>query len=33
VFFSVIMKIFARAPKKKQQSSIERRGLKEKPVR
>jgi multidrug efflux pump subunit AcrB len=33
VFFSVIMKIFTRASKKKQQSSIERRGLKENPVR
>jgi multidrug efflux pump len=34
VFFSVIMKIFARAPKKKEQpSSFERRALKEKPVR
>jgi hypothetical protein len=32
VFFSVIMKIFARAPKKNQQNSIERRGLKENPV-
>ncbi|HXM26217.1 MAG TPA: multidrug efflux RND transporter permease subunit [Chthoniobacterales bacterium] len=33
VFFSVIMKIFARASKKKQQNSIERPGLKENPVR
>jgi hypothetical protein len=33
VFFSVIMKIFTRASKKKQQSSIERRGLKENSVR
>jgi multidrug efflux pump len=32
VFFSVIMKIFTWAPKQKQQRSIERRGLKEKPV-
>jgi multidrug efflux pump len=29
VFFSVIMKIVGRAPRKKQQSSIERPGLKE----
>jgi multidrug efflux pump subunit AcrB len=29
VFFSVIMKIFGRTPKKKQQNSIERPGLKE----
>jgi multidrug efflux pump len=33
VFFSVIMKIFTRAPKKKQQSSIERPGLRENPIR
>jgi multidrug efflux pump len=33
VFFSVIMKIFTRASKKKQQSTIERPGLKENPVR
>jgi multidrug efflux pump subunit AcrB len=33
VFFSVIMKVFIQAPKKKQQSSIERPGLKENPVR
>jgi multidrug efflux pump subunit AcrB len=33
VFFSVIMKIFARVPKKKQRSSNERRALKENPVR
>jgi multidrug efflux pump len=32
VFFSVIMKIFSRVPKKRQQSTIERRGLKENPV-
>jgi hypothetical protein len=32
VFFSVIMKIFARVPKKKQQRLVERRGLKENPV-
>ena len=32
VFFSVIVKIFTRASKKKQQSSIERRELKENPV-
>ena len=31
VFFSVIMKIFARASKKKRQSSIERPGLKQNP--
>jgi multidrug efflux pump subunit AcrB len=33
VFFSVIMKIFTRPPKRKQQSSTERRPLNEKPVR
>jgi multidrug efflux pump subunit AcrB len=33
VFFSVIMKIFARAPKKKKQSSIEHRVRKGSPVR
>jgi multidrug efflux pump len=33
VFFSVIMKIFTRASKKKQQSSIERPGLRENPIR
>jgi AcrB/AcrD/AcrF family len=33
VFFSLIMKIFARVPKKKQRSSNERRALKENPVR
>jgi hypothetical protein len=33
VFFSVIMKIFTRAPKKKKQSSIEHRVRKESPVR
>jgi multidrug efflux pump subunit AcrB len=32
VFFSVLMKIFARMPKKKQQSSIERRVRRENPV-
>jgi multidrug efflux pump subunit AcrB len=33
VFFSVIMKVFGRTPKKKRQNSIERPGLKENLVR